>query len=172
MKRFFRTIAVFLSLSAVAFAAEPPEVYFSPRGGCTEAVVKEISRAKESILVQAYSFTSAPIAEALAVAKKRGVDVQVVVDQSQETAKRSVLPVLAKAGISTKIDDKHAIAHNKIIVVDDKVVLTGSFNFTAAAEFSNAENLVILRDRETAEKYAANWKSHAEHSDKPAKGKP
>ena len=64
-------------------------VYFSPHGGCTDAIVKELDAAKESVLVQAYSFTSAPIAKALMEAHKRGVKVQVILDKSQRTEKYS-----------------------------------------------------------------------------------
>jgi phosphatidylserine/phosphatidylglycerophosphate/cardiolipin synthase-like enzyme len=61
------------------------KVYFSPQGGCTKAVVDVLSKAKTSINVQTYSFTSAPIAKALVDAHKRGVKVQVILDKSQKT---------------------------------------------------------------------------------------
>ncbi len=67
--------------------------------------------------------------------------------------------------LSTKIDTKHAIAQNKIMVIDGQTVITGSFNFTTAAEEHNAENLLVIRDKDLAAKYAANWKVHADHSD-------
>jgi len=144
----------------------PIEVYFSPKGGCTEAVVKELNAAKKTILVQAYSFTSAPIAKALVEAHKRGVDVRVVLDKSQRTEKYSSADFVLHAGIPVWIDAKHNIAHNKIIVLDDGVVVTGSFNFTKNAEEHNAENLLVIRDKTLAAKYTANWTSHVEHSEK------
>ena len=72
---------------------------------------------------------------------------------------------MAHAGIRTLIDDKHAIAHNKIMVIDQETVITGSFNFTKAAEDRNAENLLVIRDKDLAAKYIENWKKHAEHSE-------
>ena len=63
------------------------------------------------------------------------------------------------------IDDTHAIAHNKVMVIDSGTILTGSFNFTRAAEEKNAENLLVIQDAALAEKYAANWRAHAQHSD-------
>ncbi len=143
----------------------PIEVFFSPKGGCTEAVVQELGKAKATVLVQAYSFTSAPISKALLVAHKRGVKVEVILDKSQKTAKYSEADFLVNVGIPTKIDTKHAIAHNKIMVIDGQTVITGSFNFTTAAEEHNAENLLVIRSPELAAKYAANWKVHADHSD-------
>ena len=143
----------------------PIEVFFSPKGGCTEAVVKELNAAKETILVQAYSFTSTPIAKALLEAHKRKVKVQVIVDKSQRTEKYSDADFLVNVGIPVQIDAKHAIAHNKIIIIDGATVITGSFNFTKAAEEHNAENLLVIRSPELAAKYTANWQAHAEHSD-------
>ena len=141
------------------------DVFFSPKGGCTEAVIAELVKAKKTVLVQAYSFTSAPIAQALVAAHKRGVVVQVVLDKSQRTEKYSSTDFVAHAGIPTYIDAKHAIAHNKVIIVDAAVVLTGSFNFTKAAESSNAENLLVLRDPKLAERYIVNWREHQSHAE-------
>ena len=139
-------------------------VYFSPKGGCTDAVVKEIAAARSTILVQAYSFTSAPIAKAIVEAHKRGVDVQVVLDRSNRTEKYSSADFVVHMGIPVRIDAQHAIAHNKIMVIDGQTIITGSFNFTRQAEEKNAENLLVIRDTSLAQKYAENWKAHAAHS--------
>jgi len=141
------------------------DVFFSPRGHCTDSIVRELAAAKAAVLVQAYSFTSAPIARALVDAHRRGVHVQVILDKGQRSEKYSAADFLAHAGIPTMIDARHAIAHNKVIVIDGEVVLTGSFNFTEAAEDSNAENLLVVRDKAIAEKYMANWNEHAAHSE-------
>jgi phosphatidylserine/phosphatidylglycerophosphate/cardiolipin synthase-like enzyme len=143
----------------------PTQVYFSPNGNCTEAIVKEINAARSEILVQAYSFTSAPIAKALVDAHKRRVKVEAVLDKSQRREKYTSATFLANMGIPTYIDDRHAIAHNKIIVIDGKTVITGSFNFTKAAEEKNAENLLIISSKELAKIYINNWMKHKEHSE-------
>ena len=62
------------------------------------------------------------------------------------------------------IDAQHAIAHNKIMVIDDATVITGSFNFTKAAEEHNAENLLIIHDPALAARYTENWNQHLGHS--------
>ena len=164
------SLALFLVLSA-AHAEEQPkyrpesvEVYFSPNGGVTDAIVSVIEKAKKTIHVQAYSFTSAPIAKALVEAHKRGVTVSVILDKSQKTEKYSSADFLAHAGISVAIDSKHAIAHNKIIIVDDETVITGSFNFTKSAEEKNAENLLIIEGRELARRFLEQWTEHGSHS--------
>jgi phosphatidylserine/phosphatidylglycerophosphate/cardiolipin synthase-like enzyme len=119
-------------------------VYFSPNNGATDAIVWEIDRAPSEILVQAYSFTSAPIAKALLKAHRRGVKVRAILDKSQKNQKYSSASFLMNSGIPTYIDDKHAIAHSKIILIDRAIVITGSFSFTKAAEEKNAENLLII----------------------------
>ena len=161
-------LALFL---AVSIHAADIQVYFSPKGGCIEAVVDNLNKATNTVLVQAYSFTSAPIAKALVDAEKRGVKVQVILDRSQRTEKYSSADFVQHAGIPTYIDAKHAIAHNKIMIIDGKTVLTGSFNFTKAAEENNAENLLEIQDLALATKYTANWQAHLQHSE-PYLGKP
>ena len=141
------------------------QVYFSPLGGATEAVVEALARSTNSVLVQAYSFTSAPIARALVEAKSRGLKVQVILDKSQNTEKYSEADFLQHEGIPTLIDSQHAIAHNKVMVLDGYVVLTGSFNFTRAAEQNNAENLLVINDPVLAKQYTENWLTHQAHSE-------
>ena len=115
------------------------EVAFSPNGGGAAMIIKAIGEAKKSIKVQAYSFTNADIAKALVDAKKRGVEVRIVLDKSQETEKYSSATFFANAGLPVRIDDDFAIAHSKVMILDDEHVITGSFNFTKAAEEKNGE---------------------------------
>jgi phosphatidylserine/phosphatidylglycerophosphate/cardiolipin synthase-like enzyme len=159
-----KTILLALFL-AVSLEAADIQVFFSPQGGCTEAVVANLDKATNTVLVQAYSFTSSPIAKALVDAEKRGVKVQVILDKSNRTEKYSSADFIQRADIPTYIDAKHAIAHNKIMIIDGKTVLTGSFNFTKAAEFNNAENLLVIQDPVLAKKYTANWQAHLQHSE-------
>jgi phosphatidylserine/phosphatidylglycerophosphate/cardiolipin synthase-like enzyme len=96
---------------------------------------------------------------------KRGVKILAVLDKLNQTNKYSAATFLANAGIPVLIDAEHAIAHNKIIVIDDSTVLTGSFNFSKAAEEKNAENLLVLKKSpELAHADSANITAHAAHS--------
>jgi phosphatidylserine/phosphatidylglycerophosphate/cardiolipin synthase-like enzyme len=140
-------------------------VYFSPNGGCTDAILRQINQAKTEILIQAYSFTSKPIARALIQAKKRGVKIIAVLDKSNRTRKYSAATFLKNMDIPVFIDDKHAIAHNKVMIIDNRVVITGSFNFSMAAETRNAENLLILDDLpHLTRAYRDNFQHHLRHS--------
>jgi phosphatidylserine/phosphatidylglycerophosphate/cardiolipin synthase-like enzyme len=144
----------------------PVSVYFSPKGGGQQAIVDAIGQAKESVYVQAYSFTSAPIAKALLEAHKRGVKVEAILDKSQRKATYTGATFLQNEGIPVYIDAAHAIAHNKVIVIDGQTVVTGSFNFTKAAEEKNAENLLVIRDKGFARLYLENWERHLGHAEK------
>lgn len=134
------------------------EVAFSPNNGVTATVIKAIDEAHETILVSAYSFTSKDIANALLAAKKRGVNVKLILDKSQATQKYSSSTFFANQGFDLRIDIKHAIYHDKVMIIDGKTVITGSFNFTKAAETKNAENLLVLRGNpELAKLYQQDW---------------
>jgi len=115
--------------------------------------------------MQAYSFTSAPIAKALVTAHKRRVKILAVLDKSNETNKYSAATFLNNVGIQPLIDAEHAIAHSKVMVIDSTTVITGSFNFTKAAEEKNAENMLVIKDApDLATAYEANIRMHAGHS--------
>ncbi len=183
MKRSFSLLAALVAaVGALAVAqdvlkpVDPPEteyhptvrVYFSPAPDAasspTAAIIREVDGAKFLIRVQSYSFTSKPIIESLVRAKNRGVDVWVLLDKSNATATYSGARAVIEAGIPTGIDTGHAIAHNKIMVVDLDTVISGSFNFTGAAEKSNAENILILKDPALAARYRAYGREHGLHS--------
>jgi phosphatidylserine/phosphatidylglycerophosphate/cardiolipin synthase-like enzyme len=157
-------ILVILLLVAAPAAAEqgPPQVCFTPGGKCTDLIVNEIAGARQSILVQAYSFTSVPILAALKAAHGRGVDEEVIVDKtsarvSKSGSRYSAATYLTNADIPVWVDTKVAIAHSKVMVIDGATVITGSFNFTAAAQNHNAENLLVIGDAGLARLYTANW---------------
>ena len=154
-----------LALSSCCSSGPEWKVYFSPHGGAAAAIVDEIGKATNSVLVQsAYGLTSAPITNALVAARKRGVDVTVILDKGQKTS--SATDILSRAGITTLIDTNSGLAHNKIILIDGLVVITGSYNFSGNAEEDNAENLLVIRDKKLVGKYMANRKLHEKHSEK------
>jgi phosphatidylserine/phosphatidylglycerophosphate/cardiolipin synthase-like enzyme len=150
--------------------ATPPSVtaHFSPKGGCTEAIVHELKHARHEILVLAYSFSSKPIAQALIDAKTRGVKVDILLDKSNEQEAYSDVAFFLEQGLAPLIDSQHAIAHNKVIVVDKRTLLTGSFNFTHQAEAENAENLLVIKGHpELVSAYCASFAAHKSHCHPP-----
>jgi phosphatidylserine/phosphatidylglycerophosphate/cardiolipin synthase-like enzyme len=143
--------------------------HFSPKGGCTDAIVRELSGARREILVQAYSFSCPAIAGALIAARRRGVAIHVLLDRSNEKETYSELGPLEQHGLEVLIDAHHAIAHNKVIIIDRRTLLTGSFNFTRQAEQENAENLLVISSQpEVLDAYVHNFLSHRDHAQTPA----
>ncbi|SMB24779.1 Putative endonuclease (modular protein) [Sterolibacterium denitrificans] len=142
------------------------EVVFSPWDDAEGAIIGTLQQARQAIHVQAYLFTSQPLAQALIAAHRRGVRVEVLADQKMllQTGK-SQIPRLAEAGIPVWLETRHAIAHNKLMLIDPlethPAVVTGSYNFTYSAQARNAENLLILRDNPAlARAYFDNWQRH------------
>lgn len=142
------------------------QLAFTPWDNAEAMIVERIRGAKQQILVQAFSFTSRALASALIAAKKRGVDVQVMADREQTFGgESSRIPDLVQAGIPVALELRYQSAHNKVMVMDagtaDAAVITGSYNWTYAAQYKNAENVLILRNSpDIANAYAANWRRH------------
>lgn len=134
------------------------DVCFTPPSGCSEKIIEEINKSEISIYVQAYGFTSKKIADSLINAHLRGVKIQVILDRSNMSKKGySKLMDLKEAGIDISLDIVPGIAHNKVMIIDEKKVITGSFNFTEAADKRNSENVIIIEDKETVKQYLNNW---------------
>lgn len=163
MKKIVPVIFAFIFACSTYAAVFPPntkyEVCFTPGSDCTAVILREIKNAHQSIYIQAYSFTSAPIAKAVADAQKKGIDVKLILDKSQMRKNRySSAKYFVNQSVPVWIDYKPAIAHNKVIIIDNNTVITGSFNFTRAAQKRNAENLLIIHDPGLAMLYFDNWK--------------
>jgi len=137
---------------------------FTPDEDCTSLIVNTLGTAQRTVRVLAYSFTSPEIGQALAAAKACGVDVRVVLDKSQRSSHSDAVTALRNAGVPIQIDELSGIAHNKVMEIDESVVITGSFNFTKSAQKRNAENLVIIRDQRTASRFLANWSTRSSHA--------
>jgi phosphatidylserine/phosphatidylglycerophosphate/cardiolipin synthase-like enzyme len=145
-------------------------VYFSPSGGCTDAILREIGKAKECVWVQAAQFTYSPIAKALVAAHVRGVDVRVVIDSGKNDGEKSEADRLVAGKVPTFSDAQHHTAHNKVILIDHRLIFTGSFNLTRESESENAENLLMIEGKpKLVAAYEANFKEHLSHSAKYAK---
>jgi phosphatidylserine/phosphatidylglycerophosphate/cardiolipin synthase-like enzyme len=150
-------------IPAGAISAEVLAVAFTPPSGGGQVIVKAIDDSREEVLVQAYGFTHNAIAQALLRAQQRGVKVQVLLDKKSSQTNRYVIDLLEAAALPVKFDGAHAIAHNKVMVIDASVVVTGSYNFTNSADTRNAENILVLRSPDLAKSYRENWQTHWSH---------
>jgi len=142
------------------------QVYFSPAGGATGAMISQIGGARSEILVMAYAFRSQAIAQALIAAHQSGVKVEILMDKSERQEGFTPVTMATNAGIPVWLDGRHAAMNNRVIIIDHKIVITGSFNFNSASEEMNAENLLVVQSAELAKSYRENWLIHQKHSEK------
>lgn len=161
----FVLLPIFAQPSSVGLNAEVLGVYFTPPNDAAAAVVKAIDASEHEVLVQAYGFTHHGMAQALVRAHQRGVRVRVLLDQKSNSLNRYVMAMLTDADMAVRQDGKHAIAHNKVMVIDRAIVITGSFNFTNSAATRNAENLLVLKSVDLAETYRLQWQNHWAHGE-------
>lgn len=122
------------------------DVYFSPQDKALPFILEQIEQARSNIVVMAFSFTSAPIADALVHAVERGVRVEGVMEKRNAAGTGSVFAHLRANGVDMREDGNCYIMHHKVMIIDGEVVITGSYNFTDNAENANDENLAIIRD--------------------------
>lgn len=161
MKKILTILICFVSFSSLAFVKNEQEIIstcFTPPQECGNFIVNHINQAKQSIRIQAYGFTSEKIIDALIQAKSRGVKIEIILDRSNFNRKiLNTIKQLNQAEIPVYKDNVKGIAHNKVMIIDGKKVITGSFNFTKNADYRNAENVVIINEKETATHYMHNW---------------
>lgn len=151
---------------AAPVLADDISVCFTPGQNCTQQIVNVIDNTHKTLLVQAYQFTSPPIAKAVVLAKQRGVDVKLILDKSQYTPdKYCSATFFEHEGVPVWIDYKPNIAHNKIMISDSSKIITGSFNFSKNAQERNAENMLIINDPNLANKYTQNFDQRLLRSD-------
>lgn len=160
------TLILLLILAVPAAAGDIADVtlYFSPRGECQAAIVNTIADATKTIEVAAYAFSNKRIAKALYNARKRNVNVRIVVDRKQPTTHYSILDDLVDHGLYVRIDRRESLMHMKSMIIDRRILIAGSYNFTEGAQQRNAEILTIIKSKAVAAKATANWQSHWDHS--------
>ncbi len=131
----------------------PVEVYFSPEDRPAQYVLQRLEQATTSIRFMTFSFTSDPIAQAMIAKTEAGLTVQGVFERQNASGTGAEFQTLSDGGVDVLEDGNCYILHHKVIVIDDRIVITGSYNFTASAERDNDENLVIIEDPALARAY-------------------
>jgi phosphatidylserine/phosphatidylglycerophosphate/cardiolipin synthase-like enzyme len=132
---------------------------FSPGGECSDIIIQWIGRANTSIHVLIYSFTLDDVRDALIQAKARGVDVKIVMERSNANGSGSEYQALKAAGIDIRLDANSADMHNKVMIVDGRIVLSGSMNWSNAGVSRNNENLLVIDSRIWAAAYEAQFQN-------------
>jgi phosphatidylserine/phosphatidylglycerophosphate/cardiolipin synthase-like enzyme len=136
----------------------PIEVYFSPDDGVAEHLIDLIQSAEQSIYFMAFSFTSDSIAGAILERAQNGVTVAGVMEESQvESNTGSEYDRFRQAGLDVRLDGNPRNMHHKVIILDGKTVVTGSYNFSNSAENVNDENLLVFHDPQIADQYVVEF---------------
>jgi phosphatidylserine/phosphatidylglycerophosphate/cardiolipin synthase-like enzyme len=128
-------------------------VCFSRVEQCDSLLINLISQARKSVYVAIYSFTRDGLARALIDAKNRGVEVKIIIEEENAYGQGSDYRMLKEAGVDIRLDGNPALMHHKFMVVDGEIIVTGSYNWSTAAEDRNDENFVVIRDRSVAERF-------------------
>jgi len=122
------------------------EVYFSLYDNPQKEIIKNINQAEAFINIAMYVFTDKQIAASLINAQDKGVKVRVYLDKSQIESTYSISRLLVERGIKTRISSNNYIMHNKFAIIDNRLLLTGSYNWTFSANNRNDENLMVIDD--------------------------
>ena len=152
MKKIIFFIFIVFILSSTSFAADL-KVYFSPKGGCQETVISQIKKAQRTIDIAMYDFTSGAIAQELIKARGRNVLIRIVLDKSQAIQYSSKAKYLTKNHFGIRYHNGHGLMHNKFAIIDGRVLITGSFNWTMMADQRNEENLLVITDAGLIKEY-------------------
>ena len=136
----------------------PVDVYFSPEDGVAAHILALIQGAQESIYFMAYSFTSNDLGDALRQRFADGLTVAGVMDDGQVTSNQGTeYDPFKQAGMDVRRDGNPGLMHHKVIIIDRKIVITGSYNFSASAETNNDENVVIIHNETVAAQFMAEF---------------
>jgi phosphatidylserine/phosphatidylglycerophosphate/cardiolipin synthase-like enzyme len=141
--------------------------YFSPNGGTAKAILERLKAAQKNIRITAFTFTDTAMGDALKAQAKAGVAIQGVFETRNNGALGAEFPGLKRAGLDVLEDGNCYTLHSKTMVIDDRYVITGSFNFTANAEKSNDENLLLIDDPKLAQDYIAEFNRIYQQAQKP-----
>jgi phosphatidylserine/phosphatidylglycerophosphate/cardiolipin synthase-like enzyme len=134
------------------------EVYFSPDDRVESQIIKLLRSAQKSIKFMAYSFTSDKIAQAMLDKSIEGVHISGVFEAEQTRSNQgSEYDRLRSSGLNVHLDGNQRNMHHKVIIIDDNIVITGSYNYTNNAKKFNDENLLVIHNRQVAEKYLAEF---------------
>lgn len=149
------TILLLLTIIVISqFSLSPlakTEVYFSLSDNPQKEIIKNINKAQASINIAMYIFTDKEIALSLINAHERGVKVRLYLDKDQVDYQYSQSRFLVQKGIKTRISSNKYIMHNKFAIIDNCLLLTGSYNWTFSANNRNDENLMVIDDPEIIE---------------------
>jgi phospholipase D len=130
------------------------EAYFCHIDDCSAVIINELASARESVVFATYTFTEPSLGTAVILAHANGIYVRGIIEKQNIKSEYSQYSRFLEQGVSVKADKNSALMHHKFFIIDNATVITGSFNPTKAADYSNDDNLVVIRNKEIARQYA------------------
>ena len=135
------------------------ENYFCPEDSCKSHVLEELDQANKSILFMTFSFTDKDIADTLILKESQGIEIKGVIEAKRTNMQYNVYNYLMENKIDVNKDTNPYNLHHKVFIIDEKTVITGSYNPTGAGNERNDENLLIIHDTNIAAKYVEEFNS-------------
>lgn len=161
----FKLFILVIAIGNFSYADERSyKFFFTPRDSIINEINTSIRNSRRHIWVAASKLSNKQLIAELNLVILRGIFVQIIVDSDSTRETNSQLALLAKRGACIYIDGNHKTFHNKYIVIDDNLVITGSYNYTRDSEERNAENVVFMTSSSAVSAYLADWNSHLQHS--------
>lgn len=133
------------------------KVLFSPGFDCLEAIIEELTKAKEDIKICVFTISDNRIEDVLKKKQSEGINIRIITDNDKRFDLGSDIVALAKIGIPVKVDLTKAHMHHKFAVIDNKVTITGSYNWTRSAQEYNYENIIITENKEATDVFIAEF---------------
>ncbi len=131
----------------------PINAYFSPDNDVERILLSRLKKARKSVHFMAFSFTSDPMGEEIIRLHKKGITVMGLLEKSGSGGRDSEYIKMKLEGIPVKLDKNRDLMHHKVIIIDESIVVTGSYNFSKGASRRNDENVLIIENRELAAEY-------------------
>lgn len=135
----------------------PSEIYFSPGEACRSAIIQQLGAARKQLNICVFTISDDDITESILRAHKRGIKTMVITDNDKALDLGSDIQQLAKAGVSVRMDDTPGHMHHKFMVIDEGIVLTGSYNWTRSAARSNHENILLTKDETVVKSFLSEF---------------
>ncbi|PIE85909.1 MAG: nuclease [Bacteroidia bacterium] len=141
----------------IAKSGEEPEsedkVYFSPGTECRNAIIDALESAKQSIYICVFTISDNQISEKIAACHERKINIKLLTDDDKTFDRGSDIAKLANKGINVKVDRTNKHMHHKFAIIDDALLLTGSYNWTRSAAEYNEENILTSTNKQLINAY-------------------
>lgn len=156
-----------LSNQSTIIQGTPVEILFAAEDEVMDELVPLIAHSRDNIKFMAFSFTHDDLGDAMLAKAADGVDVSGIFETRGSKTEYSELPKMVCQGLAVRQDGNPRTFHHKVIIIDDRIVITGSFNFSDNANDSNDENVIIVNNADIAQQYLQEFQRRWQEAEAP-----